>query len=316
MKRLSVVVPVFNEAETLPHTVSKLYELRVQIGLEVISEIEYIYVDDGSSDGSSIILRDLAKKIRQPHTKMVVLKLSRNFGHSAAVLAGLESATGEYISIIDADLQDPPHLIPEMLKELTSGNWDVIYGQRLKRNGEGFFKLFTAWLFYRLLGVLTGVDIPRDSGDFRVITKEVKDAVLSCGDQEPFLRGLVAWVGFRQKSFGYIREERKYGTSKYPFRKMLRFAIMAIVSFSSFPLLLAIYIGLVGLAFTVLVMLYAIYIRISGEAVPGWASLLVGYSFGQSLTLLLVGVVGLYISKIHRQVQNRPRYILAQKGVF
>lgn len=310
--KLSIVIPVFNEEETLLHTHSRIVNAMSrdkQLGLQTV---EIIYVDDGSKDKTPSILNQI---IQTPANSTLTiqtkaLSFSRNFGHSAAVMAGLQVATGTHVAIMDADLQDPPEHLPEMYKKLTSENLDVVFGQRSSREGEGPFKRFTAWLFYRLLRSITGVDIPKDTGDFRVITKQVRDAVISCEEGEPFLRGLIAWVGFKQAPFLYIRKERAYGKTKYTIKKMFKFATQALLSFSSAPLLIAFWIGLLGIIFSALLGGWALYVHLSGKAVSGWASLLLGFAIGQSLTLVLLGVIGSYLSRIHMEVMKRPKFII------
>jgi dolichol-phosphate mannosyltransferase len=309
MKTLSLIVPVYNEEETLPFTHERLVALSKAPGMSV--RLQIVYVDDGSKDGGPMILERLALAVSE-RVEIRVVHFARNFGHSAAVTAGLAESTGDMIGIIDADLQDPPELIPEMVALIEQG-WDVVYGQRTARRGETIFKRFTAWSFYRILDVLTGVKIPRDTGDFRVITREVRDALLECHDQEPFLRGLVAWVGFQQKALPYVRDARRYGITKYPFRKMLRFASNAVLSFSSAPLRVAIHLGVVGLVLSLLIGAWALWTKLSGRAVSGWTSMLDGMLVGQSFILLCIGFIGSYTSRIYTQVQGRPRYIVRQR---
>ena len=309
MKTLSLIVPVYNEEETLPFTHERLVALSKAPGMSV--RLQIVYVDDGSKDGGPMILERLALAVSE-RVEIRVVHFARNFGHSAAVTAGLAESTGDMIGIIDADLQDPPELIPEMVALIEQG-WDVVYGQRTARRGETIFKRFTAWSFYRILDVLTGVKIPRDTGDFRVITREVRDALLECHDQEPFLRGLVAWVGFQQKALPYVRDARRYGSTKYPFRKMLRFASNAVLSFSSAPLRVAIHLGVVGLVLSLLIGAWALWTKLSGRAVSGWTSMLDGMLVGQSFILLCIGFIGSYTSRIYTQVQGRPRYIVRQR---
>jgi len=307
-RTLSIVVPLYNEEETLAYTHQRLARLCLSEKLSDICKIEIIYVDDGSEDSSPEILKAIINS-NTPALEARHIRFSRNFGHSAAVFAGLEFAKGDVIAIIDADLQDPPELIPLMYEQLCKGA-DVIYGQRITRESETPIKRLTAWLFYRVLALLTGVNIPKDTGDFRIMVREVAEAVLSCKEHEPFLRGLVAWVGYRQRAFQYTREGRKYGTTKYPFKKMFRFAALALVSFSSLPLRLALYTGALGLILSLVFFLWAIFERVHGQTVPGWASLFVAFTFGHSMTLMLVGIVGIYIGRLHTETQGRPRYIV------
>jgi len=310
MKTLSIVVPVFNEEESLEFAHGRLAGLAAP-GMLPVDRVELIYVNDGSRDRSAWLLERLAAP-RVGNLETRVVHFSRNFGHSAAVVAGLAESTGDAIAIIDADLQDPPELIPEMLALVGQG-WDVVYGQRTERRGETVFKAATAWAFYRLLRWLTGVDIPRDAGDFRVITGEVRDAVLACRDQEPFLRGLVAWVGFQQKAFPYARDARRFGRTKYPFRKMVRFATNAILSFSSAPLRVAMHLGTAGLVFSAGFGVWALWTKLAGRAISGWTSTLLGLLVGQSCVLLCIGLVGTYTARIYSQSQGRPRYLVRRR---
>lgn len=308
-KILSVVVPCHNEVETLPYTHQRLLDSVRQLPYD---SVEILYVNDGSGDGTGTVLTGLhARHLREPgHVVVTVLEFSRNFGHSSAVLAGLTHARGQSIAIIDADLQDPPEILGAMLRDLDSGQWDVVYGQRQYREQENAFKKVTAWTFYRLLNLMTGFEIPRDAGDFRVITSQVRDAILRCRETDLFIRGIVAWVGFRQKAFPYVREARKYGHTKYGLRKMIRFASLAILSFSSKPLRLGIYLGFLGLALTLGILVWGLVAWSRGSTVPGWASLLGAFLCGQSFILMLLGVIGTYIGRIYTESQGRPRFIL------
>lgn len=308
---LSIVVPVFNEQAALPHSHAELSRLADAPEFAELEWMEIIYVNDGSTDNTASILSQIQRTSHPIRVR--VLHFSRNFGHSAAVFAGLDAAAGEYIAIIDADLQDPPGLLPAMYGELKAG-CDVVYGQRRKREGDTVFKRFTAWAFYRLLDRLTGFDIPADTGDFRILTREVRNAVISCKEQQPFLRGLVAWVGFRQKAHPYLRQRREHGTSKYPFRKMLRFAVNAILSFSTLPLRLAIYLGFVGFLGSLSISAWVAFEYLNHRVIQGWTSVLLGFLYGQSITLITIGVIGLYIGQIENQAKGRPRYILRESN--
>jgi len=305
LDRISIVVPVFNEVSVIRQSWERLRQLP---GL-VDREIEIVLVDDGSTDGTTEILESIASA-SWPGITVRLQIFSRNFGHSAAVLAGLQVATGDPVAILDADLQDPPELLPQMLSVLRSGDCDVVYGKRIRRAGESLFKRATAWAFYRLWNRLVGVVIPADTGDFRVMTRQVCTAVLRCGENDPFLRGLVSWVGFRQKPFPYVRDPRTSGRTKYTLGRMLDFAGMAVISFSTRPLRLALYLGLLGLFAGLLLGGWACWCWIIGSTVRGWASLLAGLSLVQSFTLLLVGIQGLYIARIHEEAKDRPRFIV------
>ncbi len=299
---LSVVVPVFNEEECIESSFT-----RIKSALNGMKNVELIFVNDGSRDLTPHKLNSFKGKHAEIEVK--VLNFSRNFGHSAAVLAGIEASKGDLVAIIDADMQDPPELIPQMVKKIHEGH-DVVYGLRLSREGETFFKKLSAWFFYRLINSLASIDIPKDAGDFRVMTREVVNAVLSCEDHSPFMRGLVAWVGFRQSPFPYHREERKLGTTKYPLRKMIKFAWQAISSFSNTPLLFITYLGLGMTVVSGLIGVWALKQKINGEVIPGWTSLLLGFLAGNAVTLLMLGIMGLYLGKVIDQVRGRPRYIV------
>lgn len=311
-QKLSIVVPVYNEEETLSYTHNRLKGILSLPEFQDLGFFELIYVNDGSRDRSAHILKKLIQENDLSKLQIKVIHFARNFGHSNAVLAGLEASTGDYIAIVDADLQDPPELLAPMYAEIRSGN-DVVYGQRVSREAETIFKKISAWGFYRLLNSIAGVEIPRDTGDFRIMTREVCNALLSCKEHDPFLRGLVAWLGFEQKAFPYKRESRKYGTTKYPLKKMLRFAGAAIMGFSNLPLKIAIYLGFIAFLSSVGILTWALVVHSLGKTVPGWTSLLVAFLFGQSITLLVIGTIGLYIGQIHVGIQGRPRYIVKSR---
>lgn len=303
---ISIIVPVYNEEECIQSSHD-----RISSALKVLSSagenIELIYVNDGSRDSTPKILNSFSSSDSKLAIK--VLHFSRNFGHSSAVLAGLEASTGEIVGIIDADMQDPPELIPQMIAKLDEG-YEVVYGQRRKREGETFSKKLTAWAFYRVINILSSIEIPKDTGDFRVMKREVVEALLRCEDSSPFIRGLVAWIGFNQFAFPYDREERKLGLTKYPLKKMIKFAWQAISSFSNAPLIFIVYLGLIMTFFSSLIGLWALNQYFSGSTIPGWTSLLLGFLAGNSVTLLMLGIIGLYLGKVIDQVRHRPRYIL------
>lgn len=304
---LSIVIPVYNEQECIRSSYDRIVNAIKNSSLAQ-KNVELIFINDGSADQTPAILNSF-KSDTTDLLKVNVLHFSRNFGHSAAVFAGIEAAEGELIGIIDADMQDPPELIPKMVEKIHEG-FDVVYGLRSSREGETLSKKFTAWAFYRVINILASIDIPKDTGDFRVMTRQVVEALLSCHDQAPFVRGLVAWVGFKQYPMAYAREERKLGTTKYPLKKMIKFAWNAISSFSNSPLLLITYLGIGMLGVSLLITVWALYQYSKGEVIQGWTSLLVGFTLGNSVTLIMLGIIGLYLGKVIDQVRGRPRYIV------
>ncbi len=300
--RFSVVIPVFNEEEVLPETYRRLTGV-----MEELSEpYELIFVNDGSRDRSPEILDDLARK--DPRVR--VIHFSRNFGHQAAITAGMDYARGEAVIVIDADLQDPPEVIPEMVAKWREG-YEVVYGKRAKREGETFFKRFTASFFYRFLRAMTDIDIPLDTGDFRLMDRKVVEVMRLLREKNRFIRGLVAWVGFRQAALEYVRHRRFAGTTKYPLRKMLKLAWDGITAFSNKPLKIAAYLGF-ALSFLSFVYLLVIVVtKLLGKStVPGWASLAVINLFFSGIILIILGIMGEYIGRIYDEAKNRPLYIV------
>jgi dolichol-phosphate mannosyltransferase len=306
----SLVIPVYNEEATLDYSLDRVIRSCLALFEKGISGVELILVNDGSRDRSQEVLERWAHQPLNERVNLKILEFSRNFGHSGAVLAGLEASQGDVVGIIDADVQDPPELLADMVAVLQVEKVDVVYGQRIQRTGDGHLKRKTAWIFYRLIDLLTGVEIPKDTGDFRVMRKSVVKSVLRCREQDPFIRGVVAWVGFKQLAFPYVRESRKFGESKYPLRKMIRFATLAIVSFSSKPLMLSLYLGFFGLCFSSLMTVWVLLSWLHGGTVPGWASTSIFVAMSQSFVLILLGIQGLYVARIHDESLGRPRYII------
>lgn len=303
--QISIVVPCYNEELVVCELLRRLRGVVNDIGITY----EIVCVDDGSSDGTL----DLLKNHVSMSDDLVVLELSRNFGHQFALTAGLEACVGEMVLIIDADLQDPPELLPEMMGLMSLGA-DVVYGQRRQRKGESFFKKLTASIFYRLLDKLTDIDIPLDAGDFRLITRDVCSQLLGMKEQNRFIRGMVSWVGFNQTPILYDRDERFAGETKYPFRKMVKFAVDAITGFSSSPLKVA---GYTSLFFFILAfgfILYAIIGKLYFEVEQGWASLIGVVSLLGAAQLLVLGVLGEYIGRLYIESKSRPLYIV--KNIF
>lgn len=301
---LSVIIPVFNEEEI----VAKTYEVLEEELKNV--EHELIFVNDGSKDRTREIVEGLLPS--NPNNKIV--NFSRNFGHQAAFSAGLDKASGDAVVIIDGDLQDPPSLIHEMLEKWREG-YQVVYAQRNKRAGETIFKKFTAFAFYRLIGKLTSIEIPPDTGDFRLMDRCVVDQLKNLPERSRFLRGLVCWVGFRKIGVKYDRAERTAGTSKYPLKKMLRLAFDGITGFSSAPLKLSFYAGMfatiVGLGLFVWSIIEKIFYPTT--TVPGWASLMTAIVFFGGVQLISIGIMGEYIGRIYDEVKQRPLYIEDKK---
>jgi len=274
---------------------------------------EIIYVSDGSTDNTNSILEDMVSHDKEGRLKLI--KLSRNFGHQTAVTAGIEFAKGDAVVLIDADLQDPPELIPEMLEKWQE-NYKVIYCQRKKRKGESRFKLITAKWFYKALAYLSDVDIPVNTGDFRLMDRKVVDVINSMPEKDRFIRGMVAWVGFKQFALQYEREERYAGESKYPFWKMVKFATDGILSFSIKPLRLSTLLGFVSSLFSFLGVIYALVMWIIGSPVLGWTLMFIAIMFFSGVQLISLGVIGEYVGRSYAESKNRPLYIIDEKRGF
>jgi dolichol-phosphate mannosyltransferase len=299
---LSIVVPVFNEEAVLSETYRRLTAV-----MEKLKEpYELLFVNDGSKDKSGVILEELAQKDR----RVRVVHFARNFGHQAAITAGMDYAQGEAVVVIDADLQDPPEVILEMVAKWREG-YEVVYGKRIKREGETFFKRFTASLFYRFLQRMTNVDIPLDTGDFRLLDQKVVEIMRLLREKNRFVRGLVSWVGFRQIALPYVREKRFAGETKYPLRKMLKLAWDGITAFSDKPLKIASYIGFTLSLLSFIYLLVVLIGKLFGQStVPGWASIVVINLFFNGVILIILGVMGEYIGRIYDEAKNRPLYIV------
>lgn len=306
--RLSVIVPCYNEEAVIAET-----HRRLSAVLAALPNVNYeiIYVNDGSRDRTAELLTAL--QTTDEHIRVVLL--ARNFGHQMAVTAGLEHATGDAIVIIDADLQDPPEVIAEMLAQWREG-YEVVYGVRTDRAGETRFKLFTAKIFYRLINALSNIAMPLDVGDFRLIDRKVADALRQMPERDRFLRGMVSWVGFRQCGVFYRRAARFAGETKYPFFKMLRFATDAVLSFSFTPLRLAIYTGFAALATAFGGIIYAVYKYYVNDVVRGWASLFVALLLMSGVQLITIGIIGEYIGRIYGEVKQRPLYLVQTRLGF
>lgn len=307
MKKISVVIPMYFEEE-----VAEVCYERVKKVLSSLDNYDYeiIFVNDGSKDKTLEIL----EKIAHQDEKVKVVSFSKNFGHQCAVTAGIKFVTGDAVVIIDADLQDPPELIPEMLKLWEQGN-DVIYGKRKTRDGESMFKLFTAKMFYKTLNALSDVDIPIDTGDFRLVDKKVIDVINSLPEHNKFLRGLFSWVGFNQTPFEYERKERFAGKTKYPLKKMLKLAGDGIISFSTKPLKIVGALGSLSVVISFIILVYSIisYIFKWNNLTAGWTSLMVTITFLSGIILISLWMMSEYIARIYDEVKGRPQYIINKK---
>jgi len=301
---ISIVAPIYNEAQVIP----ELYR-RVKEVMETIEDPwEFLLVDDGSSDGSTDLIRQIASQ--DVRVKPVIF--ARNFGHQLAVTAGLDYACGDAVIIIDADLQDPPELIPDLVTKWREG-YEVVYAIRAEREGESWFKLFTASLFYRLIYKITDVKIPLDTGDFRLLDRQVIQVMRKMRERHRFLRGMSVWVGFKQTGVEYRRSARFAGETKYPFRKMFKFASDAITSFSYFPLQLATYLGFLSAVLSILAIPVVIVLRQSGmQAFLGQATTLIAVLFLGGVQLISLGILGEYIGRLYDEAKGRPLYIVRE----
>jgi dolichol-phosphate mannosyltransferase len=299
---LSVVTPCFNEAEGIPELHRRLTEACQQV---VGDDYEIVLVNDGSRDTSWAVMAELARR----DSAIIAVNLSRNYGHQLALSAGLRICSGKRVFILDADLQDPPELLAPMMRRMDAGI-DVVYGRRIHRAGETWFKKATAALFYRLLGHLVDVDIPVDTGDFRLMSRRAVDELNRMPENHRFIRGMVSWIGFPQEALDYHRAERFVGTTKYPLSKMLRFAFDAITGFSVRPLRIASYLGILSGLGAAALMLYAMLSWLRGTVVEGWTSLTMIVLFVSSCQLLVAGLMGEYIGRLYIESKRRPLYIV------
>ncbi len=302
MPQISVVIPVFDEAENLPVLQQELSAVLSAGGLSY----EILYVNDGSRDGSLEVIRSLAGEYPQVH----YINFSRNFGHQVAVSAGLDHCKGDAVVIMDADLQDPPALIRALYDRYREG-YEVVYARRRRRRGEGLLKRLTASFFYRLMARITSVHIPLDTGDFRIIDRKVVEVLRDMPERHKFLRGQIAWVGFRQTFVEYDRHERMAGESGYSWSRMIRFALDGITAFSDVPLRLVTYCGFLVSGIAFLIALYALYARfILQDYVQGWASLIISVLFIGGIQMIGIGIIGEYISRIQTDTRKRPLYVI------
>lgn len=307
MNKLSIIIPVYNEEKVIEECYRRFTEVLKKLDSY---NHEIIFINDGSKDRTLGLLKIIAESDKD----VKIISFSRNFGHQAAVTAGLKEVTGDAIVIIDADLQDPPELIPDMLRLWEEGN-QVIYGKRKNRKGESSFKLFTAKMFYKTLSSLSDIEIPKDTGDFRLVDREVVDVINSLPEHNKFLRGLFSWVGFNQIPYEYERQERFAGNTKYPLKKMLKLASDGIISFSNKPLKMVGTLGMASIIISFLVLIYALisYIFKLNELSAGWTSIMVAITFFAGVQLLSIWVISEYIGRIYDEAKGRPQYIINEK---
>jgi dolichol-phosphate mannosyltransferase len=302
---LSIVVPVYNETDVI----AAFYERMTAVARGLpFDEYEILFVDDGSADDTWAKVSAFAAQ--DPSVRP--LKLSRNFGHQAAITAGLDHARGDCVVVIDSDLQDPPEVVPQMVARWQEG-YDVVYGRRSSREGEGSLKLFTASAFYRLLNRLTRINIPVDVGDFRLLSRRAADQLRGLREQDRFVRGLVSWIGFRQTGVTYARDRRYAGSTKYPYRKMIKFALDGITSFSTVPLRLAMWLGYAASVFAFLY-LVSVFVQklVLGITVQGWATTMVALLFLGGVQLICLGIMGEYVGRIFNEIKGRPLYVVEE----
>lgn len=301
---LSIIVPVYNEALLIEESVKRLNAAASGLGCRY----EIVFVDDGSKDETFALLQ----KERQHNPHLRLLKLTRNFGHQMAITAAMDQVKGDVIVTIDADLQDPPELIGKMLEEWRKG-FDVVYARRERRLGETIFKRWTAAIFYRLVRKMSGVDIPVDVGDFRLMSRRALDELNQLRERHRYVRGLVAWLGYKQTFVDYVRDKRYAGKTKYSLGKMLAFSLDGISSFSTAPLRLATWMGFAAASFSFLYIFYALYVKfITHDVVAGWTTVIIAVFFLGGIQLICLGIIGEYLGMLHEESKKRPLYIIEQ----
>jgi polyisoprenyl-phosphate glycosyltransferase len=307
MIALSVIIPVYNEEKN----VNLLYDRLHSVVLSLGENYEFIFINDGSKDKTLLHVKELASR----DSSVKFIDFSRNFGHQVAVTAGLNLCQGKRVVIIDADLQDPPELILDMNRKMDEG-YNVVFAKRAKREGESFFKLITAKIFYRLMASVTTIDIPLDTGDFRMMDRKVVDTLNQMPEHHKFIRGMVSWIGFNQTYVEYDRDKRYAGETGYTFRKMLRFAVDGITAFSNVPLKLAMYAGFVFSGISFLLILYTLYSKFfSTTYVQGWASIMISILFIGGVQLICLGLIGEYLIRMDANIRQRPLYIINETNI-
>ena len=306
MKKISAIIPMYNEEKVVKECYKRMTNVLTNLN---DYDYEIVFIDDGSKDKTFELLQEIA--IFDMNVK--VISFTRNFGHQAAVIAGLKVVDGECAIIIDADLQDPPELIPDMIKLWEAGN-KIIYGKRKKRKGESIFKISSAKIFYKTLNMLADVEIPRDTGDFRLVDKEAINVINKMPEHNKFLRGLWSWTGFKQVPFEYERDKRFAGKTKYPFRKMMKLAQDGIIGFSTKPLKIVGALGIASILISIIILVYALisYAFKLNNLEPGWTSIMVTVTLFAGVQLVSLWIISEYIGRIYDEVKSRPQYIISK----
>jgi glycosyltransferase involved in cell wall biosynthesis len=304
---ISIILPIYNEQDGLA---SFMQSLESELA-KLKENVEVIFINDGSTDDSLVLVKNYCDS----NNRYKYLDLSRNFGHQIAVTAGIDHALGDKIVLMDADGQDPPSVIPEMLAKMEEG-YDVVYAKRIKRQEESLLKKMTASFFYKLLNKITSIEIPVDTGDFRIMNRKIVEGLKKMPEKQRYLRGQIAWLGYKQTSVSYERHGRNAGTTGYTYRKMIHLALDAITSFSNLPLRLATISGFVCALIGFLLILYTLYSRFILQVYePGWSSLMITIVFLGGIQLMGIGIIGEYISRINDNVKNRPLYLIAETNI-
>ena len=307
MKKISIVVPMYYEEEVAYEFYNRLKNVVKKIDFDY----EMIFINDGSQDNTLMILKSIANE----DSNVRIIDFSRNFGHQVAVTAGILNCKGDLAVVIDADLQDPPELIVDMIEEWKKG-FDVVYAKRKTRKGESKFKLVTAKYFYKILSNLADIEIPRDTGDFRLIDKKVIESFKEMPERNRFIRGMISWVGFKQTFVEYNRDERFAGETKYPLKKMIKFATDGIISFSSKPLKVMSSLGILTLFVSFIILIYSIVSKLYGNTSSGWTSIMCVLVFFSGVQLVSLGIIGEYIARIYDESKNRPLYLINEMVNF
>jgi dolichol-phosphate mannosyltransferase len=308
----SIVLPIYNEVQGIQFLYERMHAVSNEIEKKFNANVEVILVNDGSKDGSDLE----CDRIQKLDNRFKVIHLSRNFGHQIAITCGIDFAQGDTVTVLDADLQDPPEVILDFIQKWNDG-YEVVYGVRRVREGETPFKLITAKVFYRILKKLTNFDIPVDTGDFRLMDRKAVEALKTLREQNRFIRGLVSWVGFKQIGVEYDRQPRRFGQTHYPFKKMFKFALDGVTAFSTFPLKLATYIGLLSVLISFCFIVWALYAHfIAKDTIQGWTSIIIIISFLGGIQLFTIGILGEYIGRIYDESRRRPLYFVSRKVGF